>query len=117
MNTTFSPDDNRRALQARTGWSLEETTELCNTYNTMLELEADGLLGRSKAAGQTSKATLVRAFMLETGRSKGSVESKLMNIPAALQEHGRPMVTGYKPLENMSHSTREAVAEYWGLDS
>jgi hypothetical protein len=113
---THSPDPERRANQSREGWSAIETKALCALYAHMLELEAHGLLGRSKAAGQTSKATLVRSFILEAApnRSKGSVEAKLMNLSAARAVLGLPLVTGYKALPNMSAECMEIAREYWG---
>lgn len=114
MNT-HSPNEDRRADQARTGWMDTETLALCALYSQLLELEADGLLGRSKANGQTSKAELVRAFILESapGRSKGSVEAKLMNLSAVREALELPMVTGYKPLPNMSSSCKLIASDYW----
>lgn len=124
---THSSDLERSAAQARTGWTPAETLRLIRLYDRMLELEAAGLLGRSKAQGQTSKAELVRLYIEEglewaedprskaVPRSKGSVESKLMNLSAVRVELGLPIVSGYKALPNMSSSTREFGTEAWGV--
>jgi hypothetical protein len=113
---THSDDDKRRQTQTRTGWTDKETRSLCRVYSRMLELQGAGLLGRSKGDGQTSKATLVRSFIDEHAptRSKGSVEAKLMNLSAAREAMGLPIVDGYKSLPNMSTSTRDIASRVWG---
>ena len=114
MRSTHSPDPKKRSALARTGWSPEETLSLCGLYAQMLGLQEQGLLGPKKSAGQVSKAQLVNGFAAERGRTKGSVEAKLMNISAARQDLGLPLVIGYKPLANMGADVREAVTTLWG---
>ena len=56
---------------------------------------------------------LVRAFCEKGGRSRGSVEAKLMNVSAVVVElHSHcqvSLVEGYKPLPNLAKSTRAIV--------
>ena len=56
-----------------------------------------------------SKSSIVKSFMAKFGRTKGSVETKLMNISASMQALGLPVVTGYKPLANRSKGLDEMV--------
>lgn len=50
------------------------------------------------------------------GRSKGSIEMKLMNISAACEALGRPDLSmaehGYRPMKNMQKALKDAV-EVW----
>ena len=100
-------------IKTAAAWTDEETASLCALYLRMTDLEGRGLLGRSKSKGQTSKADLVREWIatVAPSRSKGSVESKLMNLSAVRAELGLPLVTGYQALSNMSASTRTIGAE------
>lgn len=109
---THSENLKRRASQARTGWSASETAALLALYDVMLALQDAGALG----AGGTTKAALVRSFIAEHAphRSKGSVESKLMNASACRVEMGLPIVDGYKALPNMASACREMAESHWG---
>ena len=99
----------------RTEWTPQETRALVGVYSLMLSLSADGMLGAKRSIGQTPKSALVSAFILEHAphRSKGSVESKLMNLSAVRQELGLPIVPGYKPLSNVSESCRQIGRDAW----
>jgi hypothetical protein len=50
------------------------------------------------------------------GRSKGSIEMKLMNVSAAVEALGRPDLSmaeyGYRPMKNMQKALKDAV-EVW----
>ena len=116
---TYSQDPTRRETQARTAWTDAETLSLCALYAHMLDLQTVGHLGRGKTDNGTprvSKATLVRAWIADNapGRSKGSVEAKLMNLSAARIEMGLPIVDGYKALPNMGADVRRAALSAWG---
>lgn len=92
-------------------WEHAETFALIRLYQHMVKLEQSKKLGPSKSKGQTSKALLVRDFIAEhspEGRSKQSVEMKLMNISYVRQQAGMSLVTGYKPLPNCSSDLLEA---------
>ncbi|HMN21292.1 MAG TPA: DUF3883 domain-containing protein [Ottowia sp.] len=58
------------------------------------------------------KAHHYRAIMEETGRSKGSVESKYMNISATLERLSLPWLGGYAPLRNFQGALLRAVERY-----
>ena len=111
---THSPDEQRRTEQARTGWTDRETRALVDLYGAMLALQTAGSLGRGKR--QTSKAVMVRTFIAlnAPGRSKGSVEAKLMNLSAVRVSLGLDIVQGFKPLANMSTSCRQIASDVWG---
>ena len=98
MNARINKRNNGRG----TGWTDAETANLITLYLRMVELQKAGRLGRPTKAkpDNVSKAALVKAFMAETGRTKGSIEAKLMNISASMKALGRPIVDGYKPLPN-----------------
>ena len=102
---------NKRANGRGNGWSDEETARLVALYLSMLHLQSAGRLARATKANpdNVSKASLVKAFMAESGRTKGSVETKLMNISASMVALGLPTVTGYKPLSNRSKGLDDVV--------
>lgn len=66
------------------------------------------------------KARHYQAIMRQTGRTKGSVEAKYMNISAALERLSLPWVHGYAPLRNFQGALLRAVetfvAREWNED-
>lgn len=58
------------------------------------------------------KAHHYRAIMEATGRSKGSVESKYMNISATLERLSLPWLGGYAPLRNFQGALLRAVERH-----
>ena len=113
---THSLDLSRRDSQLRQNWGDVETSALISTYEVMLALQSTGQLGPAKSKGQTSKAALVKLFMNEHApeRSKGSIETKLMNLSAVRDSLGLSIVKGYRPLPNMSTSCRQLALQFWG---
>ncbi len=115
MKTTNQPTNwsriNKRDNGRGTGWTDHETSVLILLYFDMLRLQRDGRLARATKASpdNVSKASMVKAFMVKTGRTKGSVETKLMNISASMVALGLPTVTGYKALSNRSKGLDDAV--------
>jgi len=101
----------KKSANAR-GWSDSETVALAQVYRHMSELQAQGKLGRGN--GKVSKSSLVKPIAAGQARSVGSIEAKLMNMSAVVESLGDDssvrMVTGYKPLPNMSRSCREIVS-------
>ena len=97
--------------KARTGWTRAESFSLCALYRLMLQLDAEGQLGRGK--GRTSKKELVLGWIAAEAphRSHGSVEAKLMNISASRDATGLDMLKGYKPLTNRSADLDEIVGD------
>lgn len=94
---------NMHKITTRKPWDNNDLLEVCKTYLSFL---------RSQAAGEAyTKAPAVRACAERCQRSKGSIEAKMMNISAILQDHGRDWVTGYKPLSNYQKSMVETVLQ------
>ena len=117
VNPMKTPPSNWSRINARangrgTGWTDEETCALVSLYLVMLMLQTKGGLGRPTKASPSmvSKASLVKEFMANTGRTKGSVETKLMNISASMVALDLPTVIGYKALANRSKALDATVA-------
>lgn len=77
---------------SRTPWSLEEVDAAIVLYNHFLF--------HQRAGNPTPKAPAVRVLVDQIGRTKGSIEAKLMNISSARVLKGWDTVKGYKPLSN-----------------
>lgn len=58
------------------------------------------------------KARHYKAVMEATGRSKGAVESKCMNISATLERLGLPWLAGYAPLRNFQKALLQSVEQF-----
>lgn len=58
------------------------------------------------------KARHYQAIMRQTGRTKGSVEAKYMNISAALERLSLPWLQGYAPLRNFQGALLRAVETF-----
>lgn len=93
---------------SRTRWTRDETASLCVLYVQMLEADAAGELGPGK---RYTKAGVLRGWIgaFAPGRSKGSVEAKLMNISGARRELGLDLLRGYVPLGNYARELEEIV--------
>lgn len=62
------------------------------------------------------KARHYEAIVAATGRSKGSVERKYMNISAALEQLSLPWLKGYAPARNFQGALLKAVEQYVALE-
>jgi hypothetical protein len=83
-------------------WTLVECEAVAASYLRMLDAELKG--------ERYSKADAVRALQrLLPVRSRGSIERKLQNVSAILDEVGREWIDGYKPLPHYQHDLRRAV--------
>ena len=96
MRSTYSLDETRRKAQARRVWTDAEVRTLCALYQSMLTAQ--------RSAEPFIKAPAVRACAASLGRTKGSVEAKLMNLSACQRDLGRDYVAGYKPLPSYAKS-------------
>ena len=76
----------------RTPWGVIEIEQVITLYNEFLINQINGV--------KYSKAQPVRDCAANIGRSKGSIECKLMNISAIRNSNGLDIVNGYKPLDN-----------------
>lgn len=86
-------------------WTRHEVELAVSDYISMLVLELEGQ--------KYNKSATRRALMEKLdNRSKGSVESKRMNISAALLEIGIPCIDGYKPLRNYQAIVPEVIDSY-----
>jgi len=96
---------------ARTRWTEDETASLVALYDRMIQLQRADSLGVGK---QHNKAKLIRDWIEKhaPGRSKGSVECKLMNISAVCLKMDLAVVEGFKALPNCSRDLNEAVLNY-----
>jgi len=77
-------------------WAPAETAQLLGLYAYFLDFQQRG--------EKYQKASAVRALMAQLGRTRGSIEAKLMNVSGVLVTLGHPqlVVKGYKPLGNYS---------------
>lgn len=90
--------------KAGTAWTEAENDVIVASYFRMLRAELRG--------EPYVKSAENRRVQEGTGRSRGSVEHKFMNISAALLELGLVHIDGYKPERNSQAALRVAVAEY-----
>ena len=68
------------------------------------------LLGRELKGERPNKAEVIRGLSaILSARNSGSIERKLQNISAVLDEQQHPWVEGYKPLPHYQRSLRGAV--------
>ncbi len=89
-------------ITTRRAWSESETRAVIRLYLQFWDAENSG--------EAYSKAKPVRELAATLGRSKGSIEAKLMNVSAVFVQLGRPFVTGYKPASNFAKDMPELVA-------
>jgi hypothetical protein len=73
-----------------TDWTVEEVAVLVGSYFLMLAEE--------RAGREYNKSEYRRGVIAEIGRKPGSIERKLQNVSAVLDEIGVPWIQGYKPL-------------------
>ena len=84
-----------------TEWSDDEVGVLVGSYFLML--------GHHLAGRPYNKSEHRREVMALIGRSKGSVEFKLQNVSAVLDEIGLPWIGGYKPRAHYQDSLVDIV--------
>ena len=90
-----------KPVQTRKAWSIQDKIEIVALYDYFLQQQLNGT--------KYQKAKSVRKLAEKQGRSKGSIECKLMNISACRQDIGLVFVTGYKPLKNYEHDLLNLV--------
>ncbi len=90
------------------GWGDGELDVIVGDYFAMLAAE---LAGKPYV-----KAEHRRRVEAGTGRSKGSVEFKLQNISAVLDELGMAWIAGYKPRHNYQDAIFAAIDRYLARD-
>lgn len=86
-------------------WSDDDLRASIEAYARMLGAEARGAPLR--------KSDVVSELMQITGRTKGSIEMRLQNISAVLNERGLDWIEGYKPLRHYPERLKDLIgAEY-----
>jgi hypothetical protein len=96
---------NIKATTTRKIWTDEDVYSLLTVY--------DAFLKHQFANEAYTKAATVRALAELQGRSKGSIECKMMNVSAVLSDGGGDYVTGYKPLRNYNKALRDQVERFY----
>lgn len=89
-------------------WSAPEIAAILDSYFEMLRSELRG--------DRYVKSHQNQRVQAATGRSRGSVEHKYMNVSAALLSMGLVHIDGYKPERNLQAALRDAVADYVSAD-
>lgn len=84
-----------------TDWSADEIAVLVGSYFLMLADERAGRL--------YNKSEYRRGVMKVIGRKPGSIERKLQNVSAVLDEIGIPWIQGYKPLPHYQDALVDIV--------
>ena len=95
---------NMKPVTTRVAWTSDNVNALLELYGYFLQCQRDGV--------KYSKAQLVRELAASQGRSKGSVEAKMMNVSAVLQSLGVDWVNGYKPLGNYNKALLDQVTDF-----
>lgn len=85
-------------------WTAAEQDLIVADYFDMLRTELAG--------GTVNKAARNRALQALTGRKRGSIEYKHMNVSEALKRIGLPTINGYKPYSNIQDSLVDAIDRY-----
>ena len=95
---------NMHKITTRKPWSDGDVSALLRVYYTFLNYQQSG--------EAYTKAPAVRSLAADLGRTKGSIEAKMMNVSAVLNDRGLPFVTGYKPLSNYNKSLADQVENF-----
>lgn len=88
------------------GWSDDELRATIRSYLTMAQLQLEG----SKFSKKAFRDELLGGPL--KGRSASSIEFRMRNISAVMEEHGQPILSGYLPAENVGKAVR---AKLWSL--
>lgn len=94
-------DEERAKGVSGTPWTESEVSALVESYFRMLASE--------RAGEAYSKAGNRRQLMTTLHRSEGSIERKLQNVSAVLDELGAQWINGYKPLAHYQDALVSAV--------
>jgi 5-methylcytosine-specific restriction protein A len=92
---------------ARSGseWSDEELLASIRAYRRLFATKQRG--------EPLEKASVVNELTKLIGRSKSSVEMRMQNISAVLDEQGRDWIDGYKPLRHYPARLKELIELAW----
>jgi hypothetical protein len=90
-----------------TDWTADEVAVLVGSYFLMLAEE--------RAGRDYNKSEYRRGVIAAIGRKPGSIERKLQNVSAVLDEIGVPWIQGYKPLPHYQDALVAVVEQHWRL--
>jgi hypothetical protein len=82
-------------------WSDDEFRAAISAYGRMLRAEVQG--------ARLEKSFAIAQLMKEIPRTKSSIDYRMRNISAVLDELGRAWIEGYKPMRHYPHRLRELV--------
>jgi hypothetical protein len=91
------------ASKEGTDWTADEVAVLVGSYFLMLAEE--------RAGRDYNKSEYRRSVIAAIGRKPGSIERKLQNVSAVLDEIGIPWIQGYKPLAHYQDSLVAVVEQ------
>jgi Domain of unknown function (DUF3883) len=91
------------ASKEGTDWTADEVAVLVGSYFLMLAEE--------RAGRDYNKSEYRRNVIAAIGRKPGSIERKLQNVSAVLDEIGIPWIQGYKPLAHYQDSLVAVVEQ------
>lgn len=87
-----------------TDWTADEVAVLVGSYFLMLAEE--------RAGRDYNKSEYRRGVIAAIGRQPGSIERKLQNVSAVLDEIGGPWIQGYKPLPHYQDALVAVVEQH-----
>jgi len=91
-------------VTTRVQWTTEHVEQMLDLYFNFLSSQ--------RAGTAYIKAHAIRDLAQDQGRSKGSIEAKMMNVSAVLNEQAHDWVTGFKPLSNYNKALLDQVTDY-----
>lgn len=91
-------------VTVRVTWTPEHVEGMLDLYFSFLSSQ--------RADTAYTKAAPIRELAAEQGRSKGSIEAKMMNVSAVLNKQAHDWVTGFKPLPNYNKALFDQVTDY-----
>jgi hypothetical protein len=95
------------ASKEGTDWTAGEVAVLVGSYFLMLAEE--------RAGRDYNKSEYRRGVIAAIGRKPGSIERKLQNVSAVLDELGVPWIQGHKPLPHYQDALVDVVEQHWLL--
>jgi len=108
VSETLEGDASASSKPAESGphrvWTRSEIAVLLDSYFRMLQSELNHV--------PYSKADENRLVQKSTNRSRGSIEFKLCNVSAVLEELGQPYIRGYFPRRHTQQELHDAVVEF-----
>jgi 5-methylcytosine-specific restriction protein A len=90
-------------LTARTNWSDEELRSCIEAYFQMLKFEKDQT---PYTKSEINKELREQKLM---ARTRASVEYRMQNISSVLLENNMPILSGYKPANNVGKNMKEKI--------